>query len=256
MTTGSPRVWVVDDEPDVLDALTLLLGSADHTVVPCRSGAELLGSLDEDATGCILLDLRMPAMGGLEVQRELARRGCHLPVVFLSGHGDIPIAVQAIRAGALDFLEKPVRDTHLFAAVERALERDRERRAGAGRIAAARELLESVSPREAEVAQLLLAGLRTAEMAERLRLSPRTVEMHRSRLLKRLGARTSAEAASLFREARDLVLGSGGSRERLAPAGRVTAAGSARGEPPRPRRGPRQRAAAGAPGRTRGPRRP
>jgi len=256
VTGRSPRIWVVDDEPDVLEALTLLLRSADYSVVSCGGGQELLDRLDDDVTGCIVLDLRMPGMDGFELQRELARRGCHLPVVFLSGHGDIPIAVQAIRAGALDFLEKPVRDTHLLAAVERALERDRERRAGAGRIAAARELLESVSPREAEVAQLLLAGLRTAEMAERLRLSPRTVEMHRSRLLKRLGARTSAEAVSLFGEARDLVLGSGGSRERPAPAGRVTAAGNARGEPPRPRREPRRRAAAGAPGGRRGPRRP
>lgn len=235
MTTDNPRVWVVDDEPDVLDALTLLLRSADHPVVPCRSGAELLDSLDEDATGCILLDLRMPVMSGLEVQRELARRGCHLPVVFLSGHGDIPIAVQAIRAGALDFLEKPVRDTHLFAAIERALDRDRERRASETRNHAARALLESLSPREAEVAELLLAGLRTTEMAERLRLSPRTVEMHRSRLLRRLGARTSAEAVSIVGEAHALVLGSGGSWERPAPAGRVNAAGRARGEPPRPR---------------------
>jgi two-component system, LuxR family, response regulator FixJ len=122
VTTEGPRIWVVDDEPDVLDALALLLRSADYTAILCRSGAELLERLDEEAAGCILLDLRMPGMGGFEVQRELARRGCRLPVVFLSGHGDIPIAVQAITAGALDFLEKPVRHQKLFEVVERALD--------------------------------------------------------------------------------------------------------------------------------------
>jgi RNA polymerase sigma factor (sigma-70 family) len=204
VTKESPRIWVVDDEPDVLDALTMLLRSADHTVVPCRSGEELLEQIDEDGTGCILLDLRMPGMGGFEVQRELARRGIRLPVVFLSGHGDIPIAVQAIRAGALDFLEKPVRDTHLFAAIKQAQDEDRRRQAAEAAQRNARDLLDSLSQRESEVADLIQAGLRTAAIAERLGLSSRTVEMHRARLLKRLGARTSAEAAKIIGEARNL----------------------------------------------------
>lgn len=205
MTGQAPRIWVVDDEPDVLDALTLLLRSADYAVVPCRSGRELLDRLDEEATGCILLDLRMPGMGGFELQRELARRASRLPVVFLSGHGDIPIAVRAIQAGALDFLEKPVRDIQLFAVVERALEEDRRRQAAAASRREARDLLDSLSPREAQVADLILEGLRTADMAERLGLSPRTVEMHRARLLRRLGARTSAEAVTIIEAARKLV---------------------------------------------------
>lgn len=203
MTTESPRIWLVDDEQDVLDALTLLLRSEDYTVVPCRSGAELLERLDEHATGCIVLDLRMPGMGGFEVQRELARRGCRQPVVFLSGHGDIPIAVQALQAGALDFLEKPVRDQKLFEVVERALDEDRRRRTAEIARRGARRVLDSLSPREAEVAGLLLEGLRTTEIADRLDLSPRTIEMHRTRLLRRLGARTSAEAVRIIAEARD-----------------------------------------------------
>jgi len=205
VTMEKPRIWVVDDEPDVLDALTLLLRSADYAVVPCGSGAELLDRLDEDGTSCILLDLRMPGMGGFEVQRELARRGCRHPVVFLSGHGDIPIAVQAIRAGALDFLEKPVRDVKLFEVVEQALGEAHRRRVTDTVRREALELLDSLSRREAEVADLLLAGLRTQEIAERLGLSPRTVEMHRTRLIRRLGARTAAEAVGLIAEARDLV---------------------------------------------------
>lgn len=205
MTTGDSRIWVVDDELDVREALTLLLRSADYPVVPCASGDELLDRLDEEAGGCILLDLRMPGMGGFEVQRELVRRGCRLPVVFLSGHGDIPIAVQAIRAGALDFLEKPVRDTQLFAVVDRALEVERRRRAAERSRREARELLDSLSRREAEVADLIMQGLRTADIAERLGLSPRTVEMHRTRLLRRLGARTTAEAVRIVEQARNLV---------------------------------------------------
>jgi RNA polymerase sigma factor (sigma-70 family) len=204
VTTEQPRVWVVDDESDVLEGLTLLLRSADYPVVPCRGGRELLDRLDEESTGCIVLDLRMPDMGGLEVQRELGRRGCRIPVVFLSGHGDIPIAVEAIRAGAVDFLEKPVRDKQLFASVERALDEDRRRQAEATDRGEARDLLDSLSPREAEVADLILEGLKTAEIAERLGLSPRTVEMHRARLLRRLGARTSAEAVRIIEEARNL----------------------------------------------------
>jgi FixJ family two-component response regulator len=205
MTADSPRIWLVDDEPDVLDALSLLIRSAEYTVVPCRSGGELLERLDDEGTGCILLDLRMPGMGGFEVQRELARRGCRLPLVFLSGHGDIPIAVQAIQAGALDFLEKPVRDLKLFEVLERALEEDRRRQAAERARQEARRLLDSLSPREAEVADLMLEGLRTADMAARLGLSPRTVEMHRARLLRRLGARTSVEAVRIIGAAREIV---------------------------------------------------
>jgi RNA polymerase sigma factor (sigma-70 family) len=202
VTTQRPAVWVVDDEPDVLDALALLLRSADYEVVACRGGRELLDRLDEEATGCILLDLRMSDMGGLEVQRELTRRGCRRPVIFLSGHGDIPIAVEAIRAGALDFLEKPVRDRQLFASVDRALDEDRRRQTAAAVRREARELLDSLSPREAQVANLILEGLKTADIAKRLELSPRTVEMHRARLLRRLGARTSAEAVRILEGAR------------------------------------------------------
>ena len=127
-----------------------------------------------------------------------------MPVVFLSGHGDIPIAVEAIRAGAMDFLEKPVRDKQLFASVERALQEDRRRQTETADRSKARGLLDSLSPRETEVADLIIEGLKTAEIAERLDLSPRTVEMHRARLLRRLGARTSAEAVRIIEEARNL----------------------------------------------------
>jgi RNA polymerase sigma factor (sigma-70 family) len=205
VTAAAGRVWVVDDEPDVLDALEMLLRSADYDVTSCRSAEELLQQLGSDEPGCIVLDLRMPGMSGLDVQRELERRGLPQPVVFLSAHGDIPVAIRTIRRGAVDFLEKPVKDTELFDAVERALDEDRTRRRSSRHRREAQKILDLLSPREAQVADLLLAGLKTQEMAERLGLSPRTVEMHRTRLLKRVGARTSAEAVRVIAEARDLV---------------------------------------------------
>lgn len=197
-----PRVWVVDDDADVRGALSLLLRAAKLDAVPCASGSELLERIDPDVPGCILLDLRMPGMGGLEVQRELARRKVPHPIVFLSGHGDIPIAVRAARAGALDFLEKPVRGQKLVAAVSGALEIDRKRREVDRRTKKEKALVDSMSPREAQVAELVADGLRTTQIAEKLGLSTRTVEMHRARLLRRVGAKTSAEAASILRRAR------------------------------------------------------
>ena len=202
MSAAEPCVWVVDDDSDVLDSLVLLLRSAGLTVVPCQSGAELMGRLRADMPGCILLDLRMPGMSGLDVQQELARRGCEQPVTFFSGHGDIPLAVHAMQEGALDFLEKPARDERLLAAARRGLAVDGERRERARSRNELRAVLDSLSPREGEVAGLVLAGLRSAEIATRLGLSRRTVEMHRGRLLRRLGARNSAEAAAIVGRAR------------------------------------------------------
>jgi len=205
MEKTDPKIWVVDDEPDVLDAIALLLSSADFAVETFPNGSGLLSRIGPEELGCILLDLRMPEMNGLQVQRELQRRRLPQPVVFLSGHGDIPIAVRAIQAGAIDFLEKPVREKQLLAAVGRALEIDHLRRQEKGARIEAESLLASLTPRESQVADLLLAGLRTTQIAERLDLSKRTVEMHRARLLKRLGARTTAEAVRIVKGAHDLV---------------------------------------------------
>jgi FixJ family two-component response regulator len=197
-----PVIWVVDDDEDVRDGLALLLRASGYGVETCAGGEELLARLPEEAPGCILLDVRMPGMSGLEAQQALARREGAPPIVFLSGHGDVPMVVRAMRGGAHDFLEKPAREADLLAAVEKALAADRARRRAGTRTARIRRLVASLSAREAEVADLLVEGLRTPEMAVRLGLSPRTVEMHRARLLRRLGARTPAEAARIVQAAR------------------------------------------------------
>jgi two-component system response regulator FixJ len=219
MTAGAAQVWVVDDESDVLDSVALLLRSAGLAAVPCQSGAELLRRIEPESPGCVLLDLRMPGMNGLDVQKELVRRGCEQPVVFFSGHGDIPLAVRAMQDGALDFLEKPARDHRLLAAVQNALAVDRERRDHATARTELRALLASLTPRESEVAGLILDGLSSAEIAQRLGLSRRTVEMHRGRLLRRLGARNSAEAVAIVQRARAELAGHKESQHRGRSAG-------------------------------------
>ncbi|MEW6335798.1 MAG: response regulator [Acidobacteriota bacterium] len=198
MAPADATVWVVDDDGDVRAALALLLRSAGYGVRECAGGHELLRELDPESRGCILLDVRMPGMSGFEVQRELARRPLAQPVVFLSGHGDIPLAVKAVRAGALDFLEKPIRERELLAAISNAIAADARRRVKEERRREARTLLASLSRREAEVAELIGTGLTTREIADRLGLSPRTVEMHRQRLRTRVGAATSAEAVRII----------------------------------------------------------
>ncbi len=197
MALASAVTWVVDDDADVRGAVALLLRTAGHEVEACASGEELLARLEPGSAGCILLDLRMPGMSGLEVQRDLLRRGMNQPVVFLSGHGDIPIAVRAVQAGALDFLEKPFRDEQLLAAVDRAVAADRRRREAEKVRAERQALLASMSRREAEVAQAIVEGLTTPEIAARLGLSPRTVEMHRARLKRRLGVNSLAEVVRI-----------------------------------------------------------
>src|SRR5512137_1642485 len=171
MPGAEPTVWVVDDDADVRGAVGMLLSSAGLSVKTCSDGEELLARLSPDAPGCVLLDLRMPRMSGLEVQRELLDRGLLQPVVFLSGHGDIPIAMRAVQAGALDFLEKPFRDEQLLEAIDRAFAVDRERRAEREARAQARARLAALTPREAAVANLIVEGLTSSEIAERLKLS-------------------------------------------------------------------------------------
>jgi FixJ family two-component response regulator len=175
--------------------------------LPVRSFAgadEFLAAWKEDEPGCLVLDVRMPGMSGLALQGVLNEKGSEVPIVFLSGHGDIPMALRAVRAGALDFLEKPFRDQALIDAVHVALEQDEARRRARKERDAVTALVASMSPREAEVAGLVADGLSSPEIARKLKLSPRTVEMHRARAMRRLGVESVAELTRLILAARAL----------------------------------------------------
>lgn len=196
MTT--PTVFIIDDDPDVRASLRLLVRTLGHEVRTYASAQAFLQQYRPQQPGCLVLDVRMPAMTGLQLQTELRRRGFEIPIVFISGHADVPMAVRAVQAGAVDFLEKPFTDEALAACIDRALARDaRERRgAGARHVAAAR--LARLTERETEVMHLLLEGLPNKLVARRLGLSVRTVELHRARVLAKLEVDNAQQLTGLL----------------------------------------------------------
>lgn len=188
-----PTVFVVDDDEDVRDSLHALLESAGWPVEQFASAADFLASAGLERGGCLVTDVRMPGMDGLALQAALAERGAGLPVIVVTGHGDVPLAVQAMKAGAVDFLEKPFDDEQLLASVSRAAAlrlQDQERQAAAS---AARARLETLTPRERQVLDLLVQGHPNKAIAFELDISPRTVEIHRAHLMEKMDARSLSD---------------------------------------------------------------
>ena len=200
---GTLAVHLVDDEAPVRDALGFLFSSHGLAVHAYDSGPALLARLDEtELQGCILLDVRMEPMSGLQVQGELVARGVRLPVIFLTGHGDIPMAVDALKNGAFDFVEKPFSDTALVERVQRALavaEAQHASRAAGDEFAAR---LASLTEREREVMHRVAAGKLNKVIGDELNISVRTVEVHRARVFAKLGVRSAAEVATLLAQGR------------------------------------------------------
>jgi FixJ family two-component response regulator len=191
-------IHVVDDDASLRRALAFLLGSAGWKVATHESAEAFLDDWRRPAPpGCLILDVRMPMMSGLELQRLLKSREIDLPVIFLTGHGDISMAVQAMKFGAFDFIEKPFKDQVLLDAVGRALRRDIEQRGEQRERAAIRERLARLSPRELEVARLVAAGLPSKTVSVRLDISERTVQVHRLHLMAKLEVHSVAELAKL-----------------------------------------------------------
>lgn len=182
----STLIHVVDDEPDVRDALRLLLHSLGYQVRTYASAQEFLDTYQAAATGCLVLDVRLPGMNGMELQRQLKALGIAIPIVFISGHGDIPMAVRAVQAGAVDFLEKPFNDQDLLDRVERALSVAREQLARAETQAEVEREMAALTPREQEVMERLLEGKPNKVIARELDVSVRTVEIHRARVLQKM----------------------------------------------------------------------
>ncbi|PWB74216.1 MAG: DNA-binding response regulator [Holophagae bacterium] len=199
-----PLIHVVDDDESLRTALLRLLGAAGYEARGYASTGEFLLDPPPDRPGCVLLDLRLPGPSGLDLQQALARRGLPLPVVFLTGHADVASSVRAMKAGAVDFLTKPVEREVLFEAVERALERDARQREARGEAAVLRERFASLTPREREVFEGITAGKLNKQIAGELGMAERTVKLHRAQLMSKLGATSAAELGRLAERLRQL----------------------------------------------------
>jgi two-component system response regulator FixJ len=188
---------VVDDDRDVRRSLSFLLQSAHLASRPFASGSDLIESLDELQPGCVLLDIRMPDMDGFQVMTELATRGINWPVVVMTGHGEVPVAVRAMKLGAVDFLEKPFEEDVLLGSLERAFSLLSDREGQAERRRSAVERVGLLSAREHEVLRGLMGGMPNKMLARRFDISLRTVEMHRANMMERLRVASLAEALTL-----------------------------------------------------------
>jgi FixJ family two-component response regulator len=187
------RVYLVDDDPGVLRALTRLLRSSGREVLAFSSSEAFLGKHDPAAPGCLVLDVAMPGKDGLELQRDLAAAGVDRAVVFITGYGDIPTSVQAMKAGAVDFLSKPFADTRFLAAVEAAIERDRVSRRTRGERRAVEQKVASLTSRERQVLEHVIAGQLNKHIAADLGTVEKTVKVHRGRIMRKMGAGSLVE---------------------------------------------------------------
>ena len=190
MKEEQPVVFVVDDDASVRDALEDLLRSVGLGVTSFGSAQEFLASKRPDAPGCIVLDVRLPGASGLEFQRELMKSSIQLPIIFISGHGDIPMSVRAMKSGAIEFLTKPLREQKLLDAVQAGIERDRARRQEAKLVDELRERLNSLTLREQEVLPLVITGRPNKQIAAQLELSEMTVKVHRSQIMRKMRAKS------------------------------------------------------------------
>jgi FixJ family two-component response regulator len=190
-------VFVVDDDPSVRAALEDLLGSIGLNVQSFRTVQEFLDTKRPDAAGCIVLDVRLPGTSGLEFQRLLARSEINLPIIFISGHGDVEISVQAMKLGAIEFLTKPLREQELVEAVQFGIARERARRQETRRLAGLKERLQSLTPREREVFELVITGRQSKIIAADLKLSVMTVKVHRSHVMHKMGAKSLIDLARI-----------------------------------------------------------
>jgi len=196
----APLVHVVDDDDAFRTALTRLLKAAGYAVRSYASAGDFLIARPADAPGCLLLDIRMPGPSGLELQAALRDQGLALPIVFLTGHGDVPASVRAMKAGAVDFLEKPVEREPLLRAVREALARDSEARAERGRLHALRARYDTLTPREREVFAGVVAGRLNKQIAAGVGSAERTVKAHRAQVLAKMGVGSAAELARVATE--------------------------------------------------------
>jgi RNA polymerase sigma factor (sigma-70 family) len=191
--TPEPTVFIIDDDQEVREAILLLMASVGVTALSFDSAKSYLEQLDCSRPGCLILDVRMKGMSGLELQERLAEESIHPPVIIITGHGDVPMAVRAVKAGAVDFIEKPFNDQTLLDAVHRAFAQDARNRGQALRLADIQERLARLTPREREILDEVIAGKRNKVIAADLGISQSTVEAHRAKVMEKLEARSLSE---------------------------------------------------------------
>jgi len=201
-----PIVFVIDDDASMREALQSLFRSVGLRVEVFGSASEFLQSKLPDVAGCLILDVRLPRLSGLEFQAELVKAGIHIPIIFMTGHGDVPMSVKAMKAGAVDFLTKPFRDQDMLDAVEMAIERDRKRRVGAKALSGLEARFAVLTSREREVLALVTAGLMNKQIAAEIGIAEITVKIYRGNVMKKMGAKSLAD---LVRMAETLGIGRG-----------------------------------------------
>ena len=198
MTGGAPVVFVIDDDSSVRSSLKFLLSTVGLQVESFDSADSFLHKKPPDVPSCLVLDVRMPGLSGLDFQHELARRQIHIPVVFLTGHGDIPMSVRAMKAGAVEFLTKPFRDQDLLDAVRIALERDRARREQEKEVADLQRRYDSLTSREQQVISMLVSGMLNKQIAGQLGTAESTVKVQRSRAMEKMQAESLVDLVRMI----------------------------------------------------------
>ena len=190
---NQPVVFVIDDDTSMREALTSLFRSIGLLVEVFASAPEFLASKRPDVASCLVLDVRLPGLSGLDFQAELAKANIHIPIVFMTGHGDIPMTVRAMKAGAVEFLPKPFRDQDMLDAVQVGLERDRNRRKDASDVSRLKSSFDSLTPREQEIMGFVASGLMNKQIAGEIGVSEITVKVHRGSVMRKMGAKSLAD---------------------------------------------------------------
>jgi RNA polymerase sigma factor (sigma-70 family) len=196
--TGAPVVFVVDDDPSVRSSLKRLISTVGLQVESFESADTFLQRKPPDAPSCLVLDVRLRGLSGLDFQRELAARNIRIPIVFITGHGDIPMTVKAMKAGAIEFLTKPFRDQDLLDAVRIALERDQARHEQEKELTDVKQRFNSLTPREQEVISMVVSGMLNKQIADQLGTAENTVKVHRSRAMEKMHAQSVAELVKMI----------------------------------------------------------